>query len=75
MTDRRIRDLRRLLAIEAAPYGARVRIEKTAGSHLRGIFSVGAREVFIITAFSASDWRFARKVRADARRVLRNLRA
>jgi hypothetical protein len=70
---RRLRDLRRLLTAEAAPFGAKVRIERTNGSHIRGIFRVGAREASIVTAFTPGDWRFDRKVRADARRVLRNL--
>jgi hypothetical protein len=73
MTDRRLRDLHRLLTDEAARHGAEVKIEFTGGSHLKSTFSVGAREAFIITAFTASDWRFQRKVRSDARRVLRNL--
>jgi hypothetical protein len=75
MTDRRIRDLHRLLADEAAPYGAKVRIEHTDGGHLRGVFSVGTREAYIITASSPSCWRSSRKVRLTARRILRNLRA
>jgi hypothetical protein len=75
VTDRRLRDLLRLLTAEAAPFGARVRIEKTAGSHIKSTFSVGAREGFIVSAFTPGDWRYARKVRADARRVLRNLSA
>jgi hypothetical protein len=73
MTDRRIRDLRRLLTDEAAPYGARVRIEKTNGSHLKSTFSVGEREAYMVSAYTPSDWRASRKVRADARRILRNL--
>jgi hypothetical protein len=74
MTDRRIRDLHRLLEAEAEPYGASVKIEPTAGGHLRGVFSVGERQVFIITSFSpSSTWRVHRHVRADARRALRSL--
>jgi hypothetical protein len=73
--NRRLRDLQRLLADEAAPYAARVRIEKTNGSHVKSTFSIGVRKAFIVSAYTPSDWRFARKVRADARRVLRNLRA
>jgi hypothetical protein len=73
MVDRRLRDLRRLLAHEAAPFGAAVKIEQTKRSHFRASFSVDEREAFIVTAFSPSDWRFARQVRASARRVLRGL--
>jgi hypothetical protein len=73
MTDRRIRDLYRLLEAEAEPYGASVKIEPTAGGHLRGVFSIGACQVFIITSLSPSTWRVHRHVRADARRALRSL--
>jgi hypothetical protein len=76
MTSRRIRDLYRLLVDEAAPYGAAVRIKQTNGGHLRSIFSVGAREMFIITPLSPGNTRrFDRNVRTVARRVLSNLRA
>jgi hypothetical protein len=47
MTDRRIRDLQRLLTAEAERYGAAVRVEHTNGGHLKGIFSLGEHEVFI----------------------------
>ena len=57
MTDRRIRDLYRLLAIEAERYGAAVRVQHTNGGHLKGIFSLGEQEVFIIASFSSSTWR------------------
>jgi hypothetical protein len=71
---RRIRDLYRLLAVEAEPYGATVRVERTNGGHLKCIFSVGEHEVFVVTSFSpSSTWRFGRHVRADARRALRSL--
>jgi hypothetical protein len=75
MTNRRIRDLHRLLTNEAKPYGATVRIEHTNGGHLKGIFKVGERKAYIITAFTPSCWRFGHHVRAEARRILRNLRA
>ena len=72
--NRRTRDLYRLLAVEAEPYGAKVQIERTNGGHLKGIFSIGEHEVFIIASFSSST-RCDRYVRADARRALRNLAA
>jgi hypothetical protein len=75
MTDRRIRHLYRLLAIEAERYGATVRVEHTNGGHLKGIFSLGGHEVFIITSFSPSTWRCDRHMRADARRALHTLTA
>ena len=75
MTDRRIRDLYRLLAIEAERYGAAVRVQHTNGGHLKGIFSLGEHEVFIIASSSSSTWRCDRYVRTDARRALRNLTA
>ena len=74
MTDHRIRDLRRLLESEAELFGATVRVEHTNGGHLKGIFSLGEHEVFIIASFSSST-RCDRYVRADARRALRNLAA
>jgi hypothetical protein len=37
MTDRRIRDFYLLLIVEAEPYGATVRVERTNGDHLKGI--------------------------------------
>ena len=74
MTDHRIRDLRRLLESEAERFGATVRVEHTNGGHLKGIFSLGEHEVFIIASFSSSS-RCDRYVRADARRALRNLTA
>jgi hypothetical protein len=73
MADRRIRDLRRLLETIAEPYGASVLIEQTHGGHLRGTFTMGAQQAFIITGSSPSDWRVARKVKAAARRTLREL--
>jgi hypothetical protein len=73
MTDRRIRDLRRLLEAEAERYGASVTIELTGGSHLKHIFRVGERQTFIICAFSPhNSWRLHRQVRAEARRALRS---
>ena len=73
MVSRRIRDLSRLLEGLAEPYGATVLVEQTNGGHLRGVFTLGARQVFIITGFSPSDWRVNRKVKATARRTLREL--
>jgi hypothetical protein len=74
MTARRIRDLRRILEAEAEPYGASVTIELTNGSHLRHIFRLGDRHVFVISALSPhNSWRTHRQVRAEARRVLRQL--
>ena len=73
MTDRRIRDLRRLLESVAEPYGATVSIEQTSGNHLRGVFTIGTRQTLIITGFSPSDWRVSRQVKSDARRKLREL--
>ena len=73
MTDHRIRDLRRLLESEAERFGATVRVEHTNGGHLKGIFSLGEHEVFIIASSSSSTWRCDRYVRTDARRALRNL--
>jgi hypothetical protein len=75
MTSRRIRDLRRLIEAEAQVYDARFRIMQTGRDHLRIVFSQGANHAFIITASTPSDWRYCRKVRADARRALRNLSA
>jgi hypothetical protein len=75
MTVRRIRDLYRLLEAEAEPYGASVKIEHTAGGHLRGVFGVGERQVFIAISLSPSTRRVHRHVRADARRALRSLTA
>jgi hypothetical protein len=74
MTDRRIRDLRRLLEAEAERCSASIKIEPTAGGHLRGVFTVGERQAFIIISLSPSSaWRVHRRVRADARRTLRTL--
>jgi hypothetical protein len=73
MTARRIRDLRRLLESVAEPFGATVLIEQTRGSHLRGVFTVGARRAVIITGFSPGDWRVPKKIQSDARRKLRKL--
>ena len=74
MTDRRIRDLQRLL--EAEPYGAAVTITLTNGSHLRHTFHVGDRHAFVISPLTPHNtWRMHRKVRAEARRVLRGLTA
>jgi hypothetical protein len=73
MTARRIRDLYRLLEAEAAPYSASIKIEPTAGGHLRGVFSIGARRIFITISLSPSTRRVHRHVRADARRALRSL--
>jgi len=72
MTDRRIRDLRRLLETEAERYGASVIVDLTNGSHVRGTFRIGDRHTFIFTGFSPGNWRVHRKVRSDARRALRN---
>ena len=74
MTDRRIRDLRRLLEAEAEGFGATVTIEITNGSHLKHTFRVGNQRVFTISALSPHNtWRTHRQVRAEARRALRNL--
>jgi hypothetical protein len=63
MTDHRIRDLHRLLEIEAE-------------RHVRNTFRIGTRQAFVITGFSPhSAWRTHRQVRAEARRALRNLTA
>jgi len=70
MTDRRLRDLRRLLVTVAAPFGATVLVEPTRGNHWRGVFTVGARQAFIITS---SDWRVPKKIQSDARRKLPEL--
>jgi hypothetical protein len=76
MTDRRIRDLQRLLETEAKRFGASVTVETTNGSHLRHIFRLGDRQTFVISGFSPhNSWRSHRQVRAEARRVLRNLTA
>jgi hypothetical protein len=72
MTDRRMRDLRRLLEATAEPYGATIRIEHS-GRHLRCTFTIGARQGYIVTSFTPSDWRFHRKVERDARRMLHSL--
>jgi hypothetical protein len=73
MTARRLRDLRRLLEAEAEAYSAAVRIEHTGSTHVKAVFNVAGRQTFIITGLTPSDWRHGRKVRADARRALRNL--
>jgi hypothetical protein len=73
MTDRRIRDLRRLLQTVADAYGATVIVEMTRGSHLRGTFTLGTRQAFIISSLTPSDRRASRYVEADARRALRQL--
>jgi hypothetical protein len=53
-----------------------VRIERTNGGHLKGIFSVGEHEVLcyrlVLTELLALR---SVRVRADARRVLRSLTA
>jgi hypothetical protein len=72
MTDRRARDLRRLLEAQAEPYGAAVAIEP-GGKHLRCTFSVGHQRAFITVSRSPSDPNAHRHVRADARRALRAL--
>ena len=53
MTVRRVRDLYLLLVAEAEPYGAAVCVEHTNGGHLKGIFSIGEHEVFIVASFSS----------------------
>jgi hypothetical protein len=73
MTDRRIRDLRRLLETEAAVFGAIVAIETCGSGHLRCTFTVGVRAAFITASRSPSDPHTSRHVRADARRTLRHL--
>ena len=73
VTTRRLRDLRRLLEAEAEAYGAAVRIEQTNGNHLKAIFNVANRQVFIITPWSPGSRFVHRYVRADARRALRAL--
>jgi hypothetical protein len=74
VTARRLRDLRRLLQAEAEAHGAEVRIERTSGSHLRGVFSVGGRETSIFMAWSPRcDYQNRRYVVTDARRALRGL--
>jgi hypothetical protein len=74
MTDRRIRDLCRLLETEAEHFGASVTVEITNGGHVRNTFRIGTRQAFVITGFSPhSAWRTHRQVRAEARRALRNL--
>jgi hypothetical protein len=70
MTDRRLRDLRRLLETVAEHFGATVLIEQTRGNHLRGVFTVGTRQALVVTGFSPRDWRM---VQSDARRKLREL--
>ena len=74
MTTRRLRDLRRLLETLAEPYGATVIIERTRGNHLRGTFTIGPRQAFIITSWSPkNEWRVSRKIAATAHRTLREL--
>jgi hypothetical protein len=73
VTTRRIRDLRQLLETVAEGYGATVLIERTRGNHLRGVFTVGTQQTFIITGLSPGDWRERRKVESVARRKLREL--
>jgi hypothetical protein len=73
MTVRRGRDLHRLLVVEAEAYGATVRVERTNGGHLKGIFSIGECEMFIIASFASGCFYRDRNVRTDARRVLRSL--
>jgi hypothetical protein len=73
MADRRIRDLRRLLQTVAEAYGAAVVVKHTRGNHLRGTFTLGARQRFIIISSSSSDPNVSRHVKADARRTLRSL--
>jgi hypothetical protein len=45
----------------------------TRGSHLRGTFTLGTRQAFIISSLTPSDRRASRRVEADARRALRQL--
>jgi hypothetical protein len=73
MTTRWVRDVQRLLADEAASYGGRVRVEYTGSNHLRAIISVGASEIPIVCSLTPSSWSSGRKIRANARRALRNL--
>jgi len=72
MTVRRGRDLHRLLAVEAEPYGAAVCVEHANGGYLKGI-TVNGREAFVIASLTPGPQRCDRHVRADARRVLRSL--
>jgi hypothetical protein len=73
MTARRLRDLRRLLESVAEPFGAAVVVEQTRGNHLRGTFTVGTHQAFIVTGLSPSDWRVNRNVESIARQKLREL--
>jgi hypothetical protein len=73
VTDRRIRDLRRLLEIETEPYGASVTIEITNGGHLRHTFRLGDRHVFTISSFSPRCTGSHQKTVVQARRALRAL--
>jgi len=73
MTDRRVRDLRRLRKAEAGLFGAAVMIEHTCGGHIKALFSIGNQQAFITTSSPNSAWRQHRHVRADARRSLKSL--
>jgi len=56
VTDRRIRDLYRLV-VEAEPSGAKVRVEPTNCGYITCIFSIGEHGVFVIASFSSCAWR------------------
>lgn len=74
MTDRRIRDAKRLLEPLADAHGGKVRIELTNGGHMRAVFIIGAHEIPIIASFSPkSEWRPHRQTEAIARRKLREI--
>jgi hypothetical protein len=73
MCDRRIRDLKRQLTALAGELGCSVKIATTNGGHIRATFSAGNRSAHVFSAFSPSDWRNWKNVRADARRAVRRL--
>ena len=71
MCDRRLRDLKKSLALLAKPFGAVVKIQITKGCHFRAVFSTDSWTLSIILASSRSDWRAMRNAEAFVRRELR----
>jgi hypothetical protein len=71
MCDRRLRDLKRSLALLAKPFGATVKIENTSGGHFRAIFASGCWTLAITMPRSLSDRRSLRNTQAFVRRKLR----
>jgi hypothetical protein len=56
---------------ELAQHGIVPHVSTTNGSHLRMEWTFNGQRLFVFASESPSDWRVARKVRADVRRLLR----